>query len=238
MGKNKLQRFAENKTFKILVQPEFDEIFNNDYQLKGCWHANFFENSKPIVLELGCGRGEYTVALAKKYPAKNFIGIDIKGARLWRGAKTAVEDGMENVGFIRTRIEFIKSFFAGNEVSEIWVTFPDPQLKKSRLKKRLTCSGFLNAYRQFLAPDGIVHLKTDNQNLHFYTKKLLEENGMEILYATNDLYNSDIVDDILSVKTKYEQDYLSKGMPITYLKFKIDGEKPLVEPADIEPFVI
>lgn len=238
MGKNKLKRFAENETFKILVQPEFDDIFNNDYQLKGRWHSDFFGNSNPIVLELGCGRGEYTVALGQKYPGKNFIGIDIKGARLWRGAKTAVEDGMPNVGFIRTRIEFIKSFFAAGEVSEIWVTFPDPQLKKSRLKKRLTCSGFLNAYRDFLAPDGIVHLKTDNQNLHSYTKKLLEENGMEILYATNDLYNSDIVDDILSVKTKYEQDYLSKGMAITYLKFRINGDKPLVEPADIEPFVI
>lgn len=238
MGKNKLKRFAENETFKILVQPEFDEIFNNDHQLKGEWHSNFFGNSRPIVLELGCGRGEYTVALGQKYPEKNFIGIDIKGARLWRGAKTAVEDEMDNVGFIRTRIEFIKSFFAKNEVSEIWVTFPDPQLKKSRLKKRLTCSGFLNAYREFLKPDGIVHLKTDNQNLHFYTKKLLEENGMELLYATNDLYHSDIVDDILSVKTKYEQEYLAKGMPITYLKFRIKGDKPLVEPADIEPFVI
>lgn len=238
MGKNKLKRFAENETFKILVQPEFDEIFNNDHQLKGEWHSNFFGNSCPIVLELGCGRGEYTVALGQKYPEKNFIGIDIKGARLWRGAKTAVEDEMDNVGFIRTRIEFIKSFFAKNEVSEIWVTFPDPQLKKSRLKKRLTCSGFLNAYREFLKPDGIVHLKTDNQNLHFYTKKLLEENGMELLYATNDLYHSDIVDDILSVKTKYEQEYLAKGMPITYLKFRIKGDKPLVEPADIEPFVI
>lgn len=238
MGKNKLKRFAENETFKILVQPEFDEIFNNDHQLKGEWHSNFFGNSRPIVLELGCGRGEYTVALGQKYPEKNFIGIDIKGARLWRGAKTAVEDEMDNVGFIRTRIEFIKSFFAKNEVSEIWVTFPDPQLKKSRLKKRLTCSSFLNAYREFLKPDGIVHLKTDNQNLHFYTKKLLEENGMELLYATNDLYHSDIVDDILSVKTKYEQEYLAKGMPITYLKFRIKGDKPLVEPADIEPFVI
>jgi tRNA (guanine-N(7)-)-methyltransferase len=238
VGKNKLKRFAENETFKILVQPEFDDIFNNDHQLKGQWHSNFFGNTSPIVLELGCGRGEYTVALGNKYPSKNFIGIDIKGARLWRGAKTAVEEQMSNIGFIRTRIEFISSFFGSGEVSEIWVTFPDPQLKKSRLKKRLTCSGFLNTYRQFLAPGGIVHLKTDNQNLHFYTKKLLEENGMEILFATNDLYNSDIVDDILSVKTKYEQEYLAKGMPITYLKFKIDGQKPLVEPADIEPFVI
>lgn len=238
MGKNKLQRFAENKTFKILVEPEFDEVFNKDYKLKGKWHSDFFGNNHPIVLELGCGRGEYTVALGEKHSEKNFIGIDIKGARLWRGAKTATETNMANVGFIRTRIEFIKAFFAANEVSELWITFPDPQLKKSRLKKRLTCSGFLNSYRQFLAQDGIVHLKTDNQNLHFYTKKLLEENRMEILFATNDLYNSDIQDDILSVKTKYEQEYLSKGMPITYLKFRISGDKPLVEPEDIDPYVI
>jgi tRNA (guanine-N7-)-methyltransferase len=238
VGKNKLQRFAENETFKNLVQPEFDAVFGCDYHLKGNWHTNFFGNSKPIVLELGCGRGEYTVALGEKFPEKNFIGIDVKGARLWRGAKTATEDNMDNVGFLRTRIEFIRSLFGKDEVAEIWVTFPDPQLKKSRLKKRLTCSGFLNSYREFLAPDGIVHLKTDNQNLHFYTKKLLEENGMEIMVATNDLYNSGMADEILSVKTKYEQDYLAKGMPITYLKFRIKGDKPLVEPADIEPFVI
>lgn len=238
MGKNKLQRFAENKTFKLLVEPEFDEIFNADYSLKGKWHESFFCNNNPIVLELGCGRGEYTVALAQKYPNKNFIGIDIKGARLWRGAKTATEENMSNVGFIRTRIEFIRSFFAKDEVAEIWITFPDPQLKKSRLKKRLTCSGFLNNYREFLRPDGIVHLKTDNQNLHSYTKQLLVENGMGIEFATNDLYNCGIQDDILSVKTKYEQEYLKRGMPITYLKFGINGSKPLVEPADIEPFVI
>ncbi len=238
MGKNKLKRFAENETFENLVQPSLAAVLETDYPLKGNWHVNFFENSQPIVLELGCGRGEYTVALGVKYPEKNFIGIDVKGARLWRGAKTAAEDGMANVGFLRTRIEFIRSLFGKNEVAELWITFPDPQLKKSRLKKRLTCSGFLNSYRQFLAPDGIIHLKTDNQNLHFYTKKLLEENGMEILVATDDLYNSGMADDILSVKTKYEQEYLSRGMAITYLKFRIAGDRPLVEPADIEPFVI
>lgn len=238
MGKNKLQRFAENETFRNLVQPEFDDIFGKDFHLKGSWHTQFFKNNNPIVLELGCGRGEYTVALGEKFPNKNFIGIDIKGARLWRGAKTAIENGMDNVGFLRTRIEFIRSLFGSNEVAELWITFPDPQLKKSRLKKRLTCSGFLNSYREFLTPDGIVHLKTDNQTLHFYTKKLLEENEMEILIATNDLYNSGLANEILSVKTKYEQDYLAKGMPITYLKFRLSGSKPLVEPEDVEPFVI
>ena len=169
MGKDKLKKFAENKTFRCLVQPEFDEIFGKDHPLKGRWHADFFRNDRPIVLELGCGKGEYTVALAADDPARNYIGVDIKGARMWRGAKTATEQGMDNVGFLRTRIEFITSFFAPGEVSELWITFPDPQLKTRRAKKRLTAPPFLACYAQLLAPGGWINLKTDSQHLYRYT---------------------------------------------------------------------
>ena len=168
MGKDKLKKFAENKTFRCLVQPEFDEIFGKDHPLKGRWHADFFRNDRPIVLELGCGKGEYTVALAADDPARNYIGVDIKGARMWRGAKTATEQGMDNVGFLRTRIEFITSFFAPGEVSELWITFPDPQLKTRRAKKRLTAPPFLACYAQLLAPGGWINLKTDSQHLYRY----------------------------------------------------------------------
>ena len=159
MGKDKLRRFAENRTFECLVQPEFEEIFDRDHALKGRWHTDFFHNDRPITLELGCGKGEYTVALAQRNPDRNYIGVDIKGARMWRGAKTATECGMTNVGFIRTRIEFIESFFAEGEVSEIWITFPDPQLKSRRAKKRLTSPLFLARYARMLTPDGAINLK-------------------------------------------------------------------------------
>ncbi|MEE1252635.1 MAG: tRNA (guanosine(46)-N7)-methyltransferase TrmB [Bacteroidales bacterium] len=220
MGKNKLARFAENETFANLFQLTYEQITKEGFALKGKWNENFFKNDNPIVLELGCGKGEYTVGLAKKYPNKNFIGIDIKGARLWRGCKTSNEDKMTNVAFVRTHIQMIESYFAQNEVSEIWITFPDPQLKKPN--KRLTCERFLKLYKNILKQDGIVHLKTDSQELYEYTKdEVLIPSKREILYNTNDLYNSDFKEDVIEIQTFYESMYLKIGKPITYLKFKL-----------------
>ena len=229
MGKNKLRRFAENETFENVIQPKFQEIFETTYKWSGKWGKEFFKNENPIVLELGCGKGEYSVGLARKFTEKNFMGVDIKGARMWRGAKTAIEEGMKNVGFLRTQIELIKSFFAKNEVSEIWITFPDPQLKKRRHKKRLTSSRFLNNYRNFLKEDGIVHLKTDSYELYEYTRELIAYNNLEVLVDTDDLYNSGKADDILSIRTFYEGQYLEQGKKITYLKFKPGHGKDIVE---------
>ena len=228
-NKDKLRRFAENETFHNVIQPQFSEVFNIDYKLKNKWHANYWKNSNPIVLELGCGKGEYTVELAKKFPNKNFIGIDIKGARFWRGAKTAIENEIPNIAFIRTRIEFLESFFGANEIAEIWITFPDPQLEKRRTKKRLTSSRFLNMYKNVLKKDGCIHLKTDSKELHTYTNEILEYNNQTILRKTKDVYNSEILDEILSIKTFYEQGYIEKGKTITYIQFTISGnikEKP------------
>lgn len=220
MGKNKLARFAENETFANLFQLTYEQITKEGFALKGKWNKDFFKNDNPIVLELGCGKGEYTVGLAKKYPNKNFIGIDIKGARLWRGCKTSNEDKMTNVAFVRTHIQMIESYFAENEVSEIWITFPDPQLKKPN--KRLTCERFLKLYKNILKQDGIVHLKTDSQELYEYTKdEVLIPSKREILYNTNDLYNSDFKEDVIEIQTFYEAMYLKIGKPITYLKFKL-----------------
>lgn len=230
MGKDKLKRWAEMRSFDHVVEPTVEEVFRKDYKLKGKWHSDFFKNDKPIVLELGCGRGEYSVGLGRKYPKKNIIGIDIKGARLWRGAKTALEENLENVAFIRTRIEFIESFFAEGEVSEVWITFPDPQAKTRRTKKRLTSSRFLNDYKNFLTQDGVIHLKTDSKMLHDYTNEVIKLNNLEVLVATDDLYNSHAADDILSIKTAYEMQYLEKGTNITYLKFRLTNTDPIEEP--------
>ena len=230
MGKMKLVRFAEMDTFNHVVQAPFDEVFQKDYKLKGNWNKDFFKNSNPIILELGCGKGEYTIGLAQKYPDYNFIGIDIKGARMWRGAKTAIETGMNNVGFLRTRIDLINSFFAEHEVAEIWITFPDPQPKKEY--KRLTSTRFLGYYQKFLVENGIIHLKTDSAELHAYTKKLVELNKLEIDICTDNLYSSEIADPMLAIKTFYEQKFLQKGKPITYIKFKLDNHKKLEEPEE------
>ncbi len=229
MGKNKHKRFAENKTFNLLHQPLFEEIFRKDFYLKGQWHASFFGNSHPIVLELGCGRGEYTVALARKYPDKNFIGVDIKGARLWRGAKTATEEHLPNAAFIRTRIDFIESFFGPGEVDEIWITFPDPQ--PNNYRKRLTSSLFLTRYAKFLKPGGTIHLKTDSQLLHEYTKASIAHNRLALVEANSDIYNSGRADELLSIKTHYEQIFLGQGLPITYCRFNLDNKTIFSEPA-------
>jgi tRNA (guanine-N7-)-methyltransferase len=227
-GKDKLRKFRENTTFSSLYQPALDVILENDYELKGKWHTNVFKNDNPIVLELGCGKGEYTVALSQKFPDKNFIGIDIKGARLWKGAKFAHENKLENVAFIRTRIDFITSFFAENEISEIWITFADPQLKRSR--KRLTGIMFLNKYKNFLKTGGIIHLKTDSRFLHEYTLALAKQNNLKITETNNDIYGSNRADDILSIKTFYELQFLERGLAITYLAFCLNNESVLKEP--------
>ena len=229
MGKDKLRKFAENETFPNVIQPEFEEMFSVDYKLKGKWQTEFWKNDKPLTLELGCGKGEYAVNMARFQPDRNYLGIDVKGARFWRGAKTAVQDNILNVAFLRTRIEFISSFFAANEVDEIWITFPDPQLKSRRHKKRLTSSIFLNRYKQFIKPNAIIHLKTDSLELNQDTVTLLRHNGIEPIVAVEDLYASPILDDVLSIKTHYEAIYLKEGKKITYLKFNIPTEKVLKE---------
>lgn len=230
MGKNKLKKFAENETFDNLFQPSFDEVWRNDFHMKGSWNKLHFKNSNPIVLELGCGKGEYTINLAKSFPNLNFIGIDIKGARLWKGAKEAKDASMHNVAFIRTRIENIASFFSKEEVSEIWITFPDPQPRPSKARKRLSSSRFLSYYQNFLKGNGVVHLKTDSQELHEYTKTVVVENQLKTISCTNNLYNSDIVSPILSIRTFYESMFLEQGKPITYISFELETQKELHEP--------
>jgi tRNA (guanine-N7-)-methyltransferase len=234
MGKDKLRRFAENLTFGCMKQPEFDEIFRRDHHLKGRWREEFFGNDNPIILELGCGRGEYTVALAAREPDKNFIGIDIKGARMWRGAKTTTDRGMKNVAFLRTRIEFISSFFGPDEVDGIWITFPDPQLKKNRVKKRLTSPGFLRHYAGFLKQEGIVRLKTDSAHLHNYTRVVAESNNLPVIECCEDIYGLGFADEVLSVKTAYEEMFLAKGVPITYMSFSLGCAKTFEAP-DFNP---
>lgn len=234
MGKDKLRRFEENTTFRCVIQPRFEEIFRRDYSLKGKWRSEFFGNDNRIVLELGCGRGEYTVALAERFPEINFIGVDIKGARLWRGAKTATERSMPNVAFLRTRIEFIESFFAPGEVNGIWITFPDPQLNKKRVKKRLTSPQFLTMYSRFLIPGGFVKLKTDCLHLHRYTRAVVEGNGLPLLEACPDIYGTGYADDVLSIRTTYEERFLAEGLPITYLHFTL-GDRQAFEPVDFGP---
>lgn len=220
-SKNKLKRFRENETFHNVIQPTREEVLKDTHKLKGNWNKRF-NNDKPVVLELGCGKGEYTVGLAERYPDKNFIGIDIKGARFWRGAKTAIEDGLPNVYFIRTQIELITEIFAPNEVSEIWITFPDPQIKYKRTKHRLTNLSFLDRYKSILHDEGLVHLKTDSEFMHGYTLGLLHGAGHEVLYANHDIYHQDgAPEEVMNIQTFYENQYLEKNKAITYTRFKI-----------------
>jgi len=209
------------EAFSNVVQADFEEVFRKDHKLKGKWKEQFFKNNNPIVLELGCGKGEYTLGMAKEFPTKNFLGVDIKGARMWKGAREASETGIRNAGFLRTRIELIESFFAENEVSEIWITFPDPQIKKRRNKKRLTGSRFLNSYSRFLVPGGLIHLKTDSAELYEYTDSLLRYNNIETDISTGDLYASELPDKLLSIKTHYEKLFLEEGKKITYTRFSL-----------------
>ncbi|HNV67370.1 MAG TPA: tRNA (guanosine(46)-N7)-methyltransferase TrmB [Bacteroidales bacterium] len=230
MGKNKHARWAEMKGFDRVIEPSFEEVFRCDHELKGKWHAEWFGNSNPITLELGCGRGEYTVGLAGLYPAKNIIGIDIKGARMWRGARDAHLMGLPNSTFIRTRIEFTGSLFAPGEIDEIWLTFPDPRMKRAGEKKRLSGPHFLNLYRQYLKDGGIVHLKTDCRELYDYTLALAKANGLAIITSVTDLHREMPGDPLLSIRTHYEEIFLNQGIPITYLSFRLPNEKEIVSP--------
>jgi len=213
MGKDKLRRFAEIATFSNVFELDAGK------SIKGNWNKAYFNNDHPLVLELACGKGEYSVNLARLFPEKNFIGIDYKGNRIWRGAKTALEDGIENVAFLRIQIENILDYFEKGEVAEIWITFPDPQPQISREKKRLTFPGFLDKYRTILKPHGILHLKTDNDALHAYTHEKIAELGLQLHVRTEDLYRSDFADEVLSIKTYYEKKYLATEKNINYLKF-------------------
>ncbi len=230
MGKNKLEKFAENATFRHVIQPDLVEARFSDHPIKGKWRDQVFGNQNPIILELGCGKGEYTVELGRANRDKNFIGVDIKGARLWRGAKTSQQEQLTNVAFLRTRIEFINRYFATDEVDEIWITFPDPQMKTRRAKNRLTHSTFLSRYQQFLKHNSVVHLKTDNLFLHRYTKLVLEHNNLEILESNENIYSENSIDPVLSIKTTYEKIFQEQGYKITYLKFQLPSDKPLSEP--------
>ena len=251
MGHGKLRKFAENETFKCLLQPSAAEVladgfFNlRDHEVKGHWNERMFDAPRPIVLELGCGKGEYTIDLAERNPSCNYIGVDIKGARLWKGAKYATERHLGNVAFLRTRIEFITAYFAPGEVSEIWLTFSDPQFRSEN--SRLTSPLFLERYRSFLKPGGIVHLKTDSMFLHQYSRAVAACNGLRVLGCTEDLYAtppealapslsipSETVGALYEVQTFYEKMFLKQGYRITYLSFIIDHDGPYAHPTDFD----
>jgi tRNA (guanine-N7-)-methyltransferase len=230
LAKNKLAHWTELKGFDHVIDPSFEESFRNDHSLKGKWRSEWFGNDNPLILELGCGKGEYTVGLAGKYPERNFIGIDIKGARMWRGAKDSHAKQLPNAAFLRTRIEFTGAFFAPGEVDEVWLTFPDPQPKRKKEKKRLPSPFFLNLYRQYLKDNGIVHLKTDNRELYDYTLSVVRANGLEIVTSVTDLYAEMPDDPMLSIRTHYEEIFLKQGIPITYLSFRLPDAKEIISP--------
>lgn len=254
MGHDKLRKFAENETFSCLLQPEASSVLDKiegsnslilrEHPIKGHWNERMFATAQPIVLELGCGKGEYTIDLSRREPSLNYIGVDIKGARLWKGAKFATENKLPNVAFLRTRIEFIEAFFAPEEVSEIWLTFSDPQMKSENC--RLTSPLFLERYRKFLKKRGIIHLKTDSRFLYEYSKAVAEQNGLRILASTNDLYGTgrqdlsdcalrsvageSAIDALFEVQTFYERMFTAQGYKITYLSFVIDHDGPYIHP--------
>lgn len=223
-SKNKLKRFRENEQFDNVIQPDREAISSGNFDLRGRWNEHF-KNDNPIVLELGCGKGEYTVGLARQNANKNFIGVDIKGARLWRGAKTALEEDLINVAFLRTQIELVDELFAENEVSEIWITFPDPQIKYKRTKHRMTNQEFLKKYKYILMENGLIHLKTDSEFMHGYTLGLLHGLDLKINYANHDVYkNEGSPKEVLEIQTFYENQYLEQKKPITYIQFQIPSK--------------
>lgn len=231
MGKNKLAKFADMASYPHVFEYPYSVVDNVPFAMKGKWHESFFGNDRPIVLELGCGRGEYTVGLGRMFPDKNFIGVDIKGARMWTGATESLEAGMKNVAFLRTNIEIIDRFFDAGEVSEIWLTFSDPQMKKAT--KRLTSTYFMERYRKFLKDNGLIHVKTDSNFMFTYTRYMIEKNGLPVDFITDDLYHSGWADDILSIRTYYEQQWLDRGLTIKYVKFHLPQSGDLQEP-DVE----
>lgn len=229
MGKGKLEKFADMAKNPLVVECPFWMLQNEGFALKGKWHSEFFHNDNPIVLELGCGRGEYTVGLAKRFENVNFIGVDIKGSRMWHGAKEALEMGMKNVGFLRTNIECIDGLFEKDEVSEIWLTFSDPQMKKAT--KRLTSTFFMERYRKFLVDGGIINVKTDSNFLATYTRYMVEKNYLPMLFFTENLYDTTVEDDALvTIQTYYEKMWLERGIPIKYVKFRLPRQGTLKEP--------
>ena len=240
MGKNKLKKFAEMETFHNVFQCGAREMVEDSpvVAMRGKWHAEYFHNENPIVLELGCGRGEYTVGLAARYPNKNYIGIDIKGARMWAGAKQAELAGMKNVAFLRTNIEMLTHFFAPGEVAEIWITFPDPQMKKAT--KRLTSTYFMQRYAELLQENGLIHLKTDSPFLYTYTQAMVKENSYLLLVDTSDLYNTDQtlgivnqesdIEEARALQTHYEHQWLDRGLTIKYLRWQLPANPSLIEP--------
>ena len=234
MSKGKLAKFADMATYDNVFQYPYGALEHDGFPLRGHWHEEFFHNQNPIVLELGCGKGEYTVGLARLFPDMNFIGVDIKGARMWTGATEAVRNGMKNVAFIRTNIEIIDRFFAPDEVQEIWLTFSDPQMKKPT--KRLTSTFFMERYRRFLVDGGIIHLKTDSNFLFTYTTYMVERNRLPLLFRTEDLYHSPLSTQhspLITLQTYYEQMWMERGLNIKYMKWQLPHEGELTEP-DIE----
>jgi tRNA (guanine-N7-)-methyltransferase len=221
-SKNKLKRFKENETFANVFQPTREEVTSGEFKLKGKWNSDFFKNDKPIIVELGCGKGEYTIGLAEQNQNANYVGIDVKGARFWRGAKTAVDNGLHNVAFIKTQIELLDYIFNENEIDEIWITFPDPQIKYKRTKHRMTNSEFLQLYKKVLKTDGVINLKTDSEFMHGYTLGLLHGEGHEVIYANHNVYvNEGSPKEVTEIQTFYENQYLEVNKAITYIRFKI-----------------
>jgi tRNA (guanine-N7-)-methyltransferase len=235
MSKGKLAKFADMETYENVFQYPYSVVEHVPFEMQGHWHEEYFHNDNPIVLELGCGKGEYTVGLAKRYPDMNFIGVDIKGARMWTGATQAIKEGLRNVAFLRTNIEIIDRFFAPDEVTEIWLTFSDPQMKNPR--KRLTSTYFMNRYRRFLIDGGLIHLKTDSNFLFTYTTYMVEKNQLPLILRTNDLYSENSENseysEAASIQTYYEQMWIDRGLNIKYMKFHLPHDGELVEP-DIE----
>jgi tRNA (guanine-N7-)-methyltransferase len=221
VSRNKLEKFAENATFPHFFQPAQTEIAENGFALKGKWKSDFFKNDNPLILELACGKGEYTVGLATKYPDKNFIGIDRKGARMWRGSKDSFDAQLPNVAFLRTQIGLIKHFFAENEVDEIWITFPDPHPTRSKVNKRLTSPLFLDFYKHILTPNGVVHLKTDSELFYNYTLEVIENLHYEMLEKNADIYAENPVNEDLNIQTHYETIWRKEGIAIRYIRFRM-----------------
>lgn len=231
MGKNKLAKFANMEEYPHVFQYPFAVLQEKGFEMRGKWGEKFFKNNNPIILELGCGKGEYTVGLAKLYPENNFVGIDIKGARMWSGAKQSFEEKLSNVAFLRTHIELLSNFFAEGEISEIWITFPDPQMNK--VNRRMTSTRFMKLYGQFLKTNGVIHLKSDSNFMFTYTSEMVALNSLKVLFKTDDLYHSGLADDVLTIKTFYEQQWIARGLNIKYIKFEYSHKEEWVEP-DIE----
>lgn len=228
MGKNKLKHFEENKTFPMFIQPSIQEVKDGFY-LKNKWAPKFFKNNHPIILELGCGKGEYTVSLARKFPEMNYIGVDIKGARMWRGARTAFDEALVNIAFLRTRIDLLGLCFGKNEVSDIWITFPDPQTKQKKMMRRLTSPHFLHLYSQILISGGKIYLKTDNTELYNFTLDVIRDHNHKLLYETGDLYSTSLTDVSTQVQTHYEKIYLARGHKIKFIIFSLNPEPAIAK---------